>query len=168
MERKPWTVEEPTTPHTRKAIGRLAAEALARIESLSPRDEAQAALYLSAPFPAALDRAVRPLVDGLRVLEPDEREPLRDQRLSRAQLQALALFAERMAYLAVRKRDEALILDGLIALGVGWPLANSLLRIAGKLHQAALELGVDPTAPFARAARLARRETAALLETFAT
>ena len=167
MERKPWTVEEPTTPHTRKAIGKLAQAALERIEMLAPRDEAQSALYLSAPYPAALDRAVRPLTDGLRLMEAEEREPLRDRRLSRAQSEALALFAERMAYLAVRKRDEALILDGLIALGVGFRLDDPLRRIARKLHHAALELGIDPAVPFARAARLARPETAALLDALA-
>jgi hypothetical protein len=166
--RKRWIAEEPTTPHTRRAIGKLTAAALGRLEELAPRDQSTQALYLSAPYPSSIDRALQPLCDGLRVLDDESRVALQETPLSPAQARGLALYAERMSYLAVRKLDAGLIFEGLIAAAFldrrgGTEL---LLRLLGKLYQAAIEIGADPQDAFHRAARLAPASSAGLFESF--
>jgi hypothetical protein len=167
-ERKRWIPEEPTTPQTRRAIGRLVDGALERLESLAPRDATAEALYLSAPFPCAIDRAVQPLTDGLRLLDAEARGELFQTAFTDEQGRALTRFAERMAHFSVRKRDPGLVLDGLLAAAIldgrGGP--DALVRLCGKLYQSALELDADPVDLFDRAARLAAPATGQVISGF--
>ena len=106
--------------------------------------------YGRRPIPHPLDDVVHRLVDGADAADSDDRR-LFLGLLNLDQAQVFNAYSERMASLAVRRRDPALVRDGLRASALASHVEDirEIILILS-LHYRSLEkLGVDPVVPFA-------------------
>jgi hypothetical protein len=122
--------------------------------------------YRRSRIPVPRDAEITKLLKTWMALD----EPVRRESASRISGQPAMLFAysERMASLAVRERNEELLLLGLLALGVdGWRVDyRDNLTIVPLLYDAAARIGVDPEPIFERAAVMLYGKASDGLRTF--
>ena len=121
--------------------------------------------YLPRPIPDPLDEEIRELVDP--VLDSGSWSALR-ARITPAHHAVLRVFAERMASLAVRRRDPELLEIALVALALGGLDSGSreALAIVPLVYRSAERLEVDPQELFEDVARYVGDEAAAQLRAF--
>ncbi|TDB81222.1 hypothetical protein E1264_33025 [Actinomadura sp. KC216] len=108
--------------------------------------------YFQAPIPSAHDEEIARICRGLNT--PDDYESAR-RRLAHLGETLLVLFAERMAVLAVRKREEEWLLLGLRASALASKIDDIrivLAELSLLWHSAGL-IGLSPESPFGRVAR---------------
>ncbi|MEO6420467.1 MAG: hypothetical protein ABIP39_13710 [Polyangiaceae bacterium] len=108
------------------------------------------------PLPNARDELCEPLTKIYAAASEAERAEVRAAG-TEEQLRLLLPFADRMAILAVRSKDDARITSGLIAHAVEdfrWD-ARENLRSLSLLFRSGEKLGIDAAARFREAARLA-------------
>jgi hypothetical protein len=123
--------------------------------------------YLESPLPDHADDEVGALVESVTAPDQSANVAALRRQLARAHIDVFAIFAHRMAMLAVREQSVARLRIGLLAYALGpgagqadWydvstdllPLSDAALRIRGDSRQA-----------FADAARLAEGRTAQMI-----
>jgi len=126
----------------------------------------QAIGYGPRPLPDPLDEKIRHLIEAR---ERAGRLPDLAGALSLRQARVLLAFAERMASLAVRSADPAVLRQGLLAWSVGAPAEDprDAVLILPLLWSAAEKLRLDPAAEFRAAAGRAPASSPGL-ESFAS
>lgn len=138
---------------------------LTRLASLTNGHEL--ATYLRAAFPSPIDSTIQELVAVAGPLDRVERVKI-GKELTRAQSDALCLFARRAAQEAVRRREAGLVSAGLAALVLQTdPIdARDVWIEVAPLYRAAELLGLEVMKVFAEAAKLADSEVSAFIEVF--
>ena len=123
--------------------------------------------YLGAPFPNALDEALTTVVRSFFSAAPSDRALFHEIFDEKNSFLLLA-YAERMASLAVHKRDPHRVLDGLVAIameGFEFDERDALQRLA-PLYHSARKLSEDPQALFDAAASVAPASVAEAMRGF--
>lgn len=123
--------------------------------------------YGKLPIPQPRDQEIAGLIKTWMKCDEAERKQIAS-RLSSDQTRTLLAFSERMASLAVRQKDEGLLVLGLLALGIDdWQgdWRDNMLIVP--LHiDAAQRIGSDPNRIFEIAANLLCNKSASGLRSF--
>jgi hypothetical protein len=113
--------------------------------------------YLSEPFPCPVDVAVLRHVVRFARADGPHRAWICTATVSGWQMELLLRFAERMARVALEKRDVRLVQAGLVALAIVGQRATlrAIWRVMGLLHASAEELTPDPARVFRKVSFMA-------------
>ena len=125
--------------------------------------EAQAAVdeyrgnYYWESIPVALDEVLRRFVVEFSAA-PDERRNHIEDQLTPRQRDHLSSFGVRSASIAIRSDSVEPLIEGLVALRLGWPTEDvrGRIRDLAPIYHAAKLVGADPVATFRKAAEIAR------------
>lgn len=134
-----------------------------------PPGHSSPAHYLSEPFPCALDLFVLRRVLAFHRADAGQRAKLCAAPLSADRVRVMLGFAERMAHVAVRKRQRRLVQAGLVALAIVGSRAHTrvLWRTLALLHFSAAELTQQPDLLFREvASHMPAGEVRRLIEGF--
>jgi hypothetical protein len=113
--------------------------------------------YLGDPFPSRVDVVVLRHVVRFARANEQYRAEICTATVSGWQMELLLRFAERMAHVAVLKRETRLVQAGLLALAIVGQRASprAIWRVMGLLYASAEELTPDPKQVFRRVSFLA-------------
>lgn len=128
--------------------------------------EAQAAVdqhrgnYYWEPIPVALDHVLQRFVLEYSAASDERRNHIADQ-LTPRQRDHLSSFGVRSASIAVRSDSVEPLIEGLVALRLGWPTEDVRERIRdlAPMYYAAKMVGADPVATFRKAGEIARSQS---------
>jgi hypothetical protein len=124
--------------------------------------------YFYEPIPISLDDTLRQLVQAFAASDDVSRKKVIRQFTPRYR-QLFGSFGVRSASVAVRSHRSEPLIEGLLALDLGWPTPDvrEQIRDLAPMYHAALKLGIDPVMTFRAAEAIARDDAYAdFLENF--